>query len=311
MHVGFDPTFVDIFVRLMDNRGHLIENLPPVGYHHRTCLTDEIAGGNGVNVARTLGRLGEFLTLVIPADDYFISLLKKDAVLSKFPITKINGCGSNRTIALITSKGEIQLNAVTNSMGLRQWSKGVHQHWLDSPAKIFLNWGLNPLSHEWVSCQILSLAGYTHQEIHEIGDKNVVVTALKQDLPEKYPIFMDTGLIGNHPNFIELAELRSKISETKTAYVVGNEEEETELRQSNPKNLIIHSARNVQARSTSNNLDLEVPKLPRGERNYVGAGDAFLAGLIKSCLSGQEVMERTTIQYAIEVAQCHILNRFD
>ncbi|RMG20866.1 MAG: carbohydrate kinase family protein [Methanobacteriota archaeon] len=310
MKIGFDPTFVDIMVELRKNDGSLIESLPLPGHHHRNCRTTEIAGGNGVNVGRVLKRLGRDISIVVPLDELFRGLLKKDPYLNWSDVLEISNGGSNRTIALIWKKGEIQLNSVSYSLGMQNWSPEVHEAWISSPIAVFLNWGLNPLAHEWVSCQILSLAGCTHEEIHEFSSSQLIEQAMDIDLASTPPILVDTGLLRDHSHIESLTKLKNKIMGIGNSILVCNEEEAQENLQLGDANLIIHSSNEVIIKSNDLRKRVDVPFLRNGERNFVGAGDAFLAGLIDCLLNDQDPLANSSIIHAINVAQAHILNDF-
>ncbi len=310
MIIGFDPTFVDIVVRLFGAEGNLLPSLPSAGHHHRNCTIVEVAGGNGVNVARTLAKLGIDVTAVIPFDDYFGGLLRNETNQDHLKILEIPGVGSNRTVAVIWNDGELQLNSVSQSLGRVNWTKEIHQSWMKSPIHVFLNWGLNPLASEWVACQVLALSGFSWKEIFEIEPQRLIDFALKSEFLSDNPIFLDTGLLKEHQNYSDLQSLKRKIIANENAVLVCNEEEEKESTIFENGPFVVHSSQKVFLKTKNKRISIPVHALPDGERNFVGAGDAFLAGLIEVTLDGNDPLSLDSISRSINVAQAHILNDF-
>ena len=174
--IGFDPAFIDTLVRLESIDGELLDTLPPLGHHHRKTKILRVAGGNGVNISSTLLKLGVDHKLVIPLNDLFSSLLAMRGIKNNVvPIS----AEISETVALTMSGGELQLNEIKGKLQFKHWTQEVHQAWINSPIRLFLNWGLNQTSVEWVAIQWLASCDWSYDRI--INEKDLYNAALQTE----------------------------------------------------------------------------------------------------------------------------------
>ncbi len=309
MKIGFDPTFLDVFVYSLDANGRLIPKLPNPGHHVRNSLIKEVAGGNGVNVARTLARLGHDPALVIPYDDYFMEVLSLDPHLKNLERHRIHDCGSNRTIAVIWGEGEIQFNHTSNNLEKRHWTQDVHHLWTESSFHVFLNWGLNSTSNEWVTCQLLALSGIKNNELKELSKRDAIELAMEVSIECDHPILIDTGRFDHHSEKEELVNLFAKLAGLDQCIVLMNEEEAPVLQEIPMQNYILHTPERIKAKFKSETIHVDVPPLKEA-LNFVGAGDAFLAGIIDGLKLGVG-LSKDLLLNGVRVAQKHIMDTFD
>ena len=277
--IGFDPAFLDILVKLEDEEGNLNEKLPLPGHHHRMTRIHKQAGGNGVNIASVLCKLGYDVNLVIPLNNEFKDLLYIKG-LNK--ITKING-EISETIAITWKEGEIQLNDVRCELGKEQWTGEIDKLWKETPIKLFTNWGLNIKSLEWVSKQFSSITElFTNSSDSENNDL-FNINSLNSH------ILIEPGSLKNHPDKHDLVKILKHIMSVpneKLTILLANEEEADEFFSISGGVKIIHSKSEIQIFQEDTSTIIQVPNLKCEPNTYLGAGDAFLSGIIHSILSG-------------------------
>ncbi len=294
LSIGFDPSFIDTLVWLNDKNGDLITDIPPLGMHHRTSLIKRVAGGNGVNISYILNKLNLNHYLIISVNDYYMSLLEKRGIRNIIPIKNAN---ISETVALITKNGEIQCNYFTTSLGIDHWSPEIHKYWQNSSINVFLNWGLNKTALEWVSIQWLASCGWSYDEIINID--NYFSTAINTTNCEK-SIIIEPGSIKHHKDSKQLYKLLEHISlNTEDLIFSANEEEKIEFSKFIFTTKIIHTKNYVLTYNKDNIID-KIKVIPiENAINFVGAGDAFLAGLIYD----KYKYNRLNVNFAIKVAQ--------
>ncbi len=304
IYLGFDPVFRDITVLLKDGVGGLARGLPPVGVHHPYATVSERAGGNGVNVFRTLRSLGVECELVIACDDSFENLLRTEG-LGAIRFADVPG---NSTVILSFRDGETQINAAGMELGQSLWTRDVHSYWTESSINVSTNWWLNPVAPEWVASQILGSTGMSYSELLTLRDP--VEYVLSQEVRFKQVFVTDPGMIHEHKDSEVLVKLLDRVLCDPRAILVGNEHEVPTIlpRLSDPHLVVIHRADSVTLLRNGEEDVVGVDPLPMGARNFVGAGDAFLAGFIHEFLSHSTDPLRA-IHRANAVARAHILGK--
>ncbi|MDH5401521.1 MAG: hypothetical protein OEZ01_12795 [Candidatus Heimdallarchaeota archaeon] len=299
LSIGFDPSFIDTLVRVQ-NGNSLATHLPLPGNHHRDSFIQRIAGGNGVNVSYVLSKIDIPHTLVVPVNQEFEMLLKQRGIINFYSIN----ADISETVALTYSKGDIQFNHQRSVLNRIHWSKEIHDLWVNSPIAIFLNWGLNIDSLEWVSLQWLSICGWNFDEL--LSERDLFSHALEMNCPSK-PIILEPGSIKTHHSKDNLTKLLTNMSKseiTDKLIFCCNEEEVSEYRTINFPNFVLHTSKFVELIGSEEKL-VDVPKLRREPETFVGAGDAFLAGMISSVLK-----DEIDLDYCIKVAQTYLLNDY-
>lgn len=295
LSIGFDPSFVDTLVRVENPDGSLGRDLPKPGHHHRTPTINRIAGGNGVNISAMLVGLNIEHTLVVPCDQEFFLLLKKRNIKS---IQSID-CKVNNSVGITWLAGEMQFNDARFGPSKENWTKNIQNLWTESSLQCYINWGLNPNSLEWASIQWLASCGWNHQEISE--EDNLFDAALKVENPMK-SILLEPGSIKSHKDKKRLNQLLNYIGENSKdlefAVFSSNEEEFTEYSEVQMKQFILHTSNFVSIKIGDKLERFEVPKLLNEPTTYVGAGDAFIAGIIKSILENE-----LDLEMGVKVAQ--------
>ncbi|MHA2101046.1 MAG: hypothetical protein ACW99A_20415 [Candidatus Kariarchaeaceae archaeon] len=277
--VGFDPSFIDTLVRVNNENGTLAHSLPDPGHHHRDSFITRIAGGNGVNISAILTKIGIDHVLVAPCNQEFLILLKRRHIER----IEMIECEINETVGLTWSPGEIQFNYGRHGLSKKHWTSKVHDLWTNSFIQTYLNWGLNPTSLEWVSVQWLATCGWTFEEISET--KNPISAALNATSPNN-SIIVEPGSIRLHKNKDELMKILIHISEESQglqfAIFSSNEEEYNEYSKVKMKQCIMHTSSYVEYKTEKDMQTYQVEGLLKEPKTFVGAGDAFLAGIIKS-----------------------------
>ncbi|MHA2250242.1 MAG: hypothetical protein ACXAD7_07765 [Candidatus Kariarchaeaceae archaeon] len=303
LYIGFDPAFIDTLVRLECKDGNLLPELPIAGFHHRMSKINRIAGGNGTNVSSILTKLGIQNTLVVPCNPDFELLLKKRVISDIYPIE----VSINETVALTYEPGEIQFNHVRAKLGFINWTKEIHEFWQQSDIQVYLNWGLNPLSHEWVSCQWLASCGWSYDELIEETDRTS--QALEATIPLK-KIILEPGSIKEHNLKQVLTNLLEQIASTsyneEYPILCCNEEEATEYQSITFQHKIVHTDKFVDFYRCGERRRYKVEPLTKDPETFVGAGDAFLAGIIQACLKGSP-----NIKNGIKTAQSFLSGDLD
>ena len=302
LYVGFDPAFIDTLVRAEDISESLIENLPEPGFHHRSSKISRIAGGNGTNIAFILQKLNIPCTLVVPTNQQFITLLAERGIENFISIK----AQVNETVGITWAPGEIQFNAVKGSLGKTQWTPQIHDLWTDSEIHTYLNWGLNQTSNEWVSCQWLASCGWSFEEIYH--EKEIFHQALEA-ASIKYPIILEPGSIASHPHNEYLLSLLKQIGSTdfnpSLPLLSCNEEEKIEFEELSFPTTVVHTAERITIASNDQEFHLQVPPLSNEPTTFVGAGDAFTAGLIAQYLD----KKRIDLEYAIWVSRSFLMGK--
>ncbi|MHA2092633.1 MAG: hypothetical protein ACW98K_17445 [Candidatus Kariarchaeaceae archaeon] len=300
LYIGFDPAFIDTLVRVEDEHGVLNEHLPQPGFHHRSSKILKNAGGNGTNVAYVLSKLNIPCTLVVPTNQQFISLLKERGI-EKFVSLNTE---VNETVGISWAPGEIQFNAVTGSLGKAHWISPIHDLWMGSDLHTYLNWGLNQTSNEWVACQWLASCGWSYEEISQ--EKDYLQQALESSSIQ-YPIFLEPGSIVKHLHFEYLQSLLKQIGSTYfdswLPLLSCNEEEKSEFKGVSFPTIIIHTEDRVTLARNDQEIHLHVPTLRNEPATFVGAGDAFTAGLIARYLDKKQIDP----EYATQIAQSFLM----
>ncbi|MCE7733284.1 MAG: hypothetical protein GPJ54_00305 [Candidatus Heimdallarchaeota archaeon] len=284
LSIGFDPSFVDTLVRVENKDKSLANNLPLPGHHHRTPAINRIAGGNGVNISAILTAIEIEHTLVVPCDEEFQILLNKRRIEL---VEKID-CEVNNSVGITWLAGEMQFNDARHGPSKRNWTESIHNLWIESPLQCYLNWGLNPNSLEWVSILWLASCGWKYQEI--IDERNLFEKAINSDTPVK-SILLEPGSIKFHDEKNKLMQLlhhiANKSNELEYAIFSSNEEEHLEYSDIQMKQYILHTSENVSLKIGEDIKRYEVPRLSKEPLTFVGAGDAFIAGIIHSILGKQ------------------------
>lgn len=297
--IGFDPSFIDILVRVENKHGNLLEHLPKSGFHNRFSKITKIAGGNGVNICAVLGKLGLDHILVVPINEEFKRLLADRNITKSFSISE----EINITVALTWKEGDIQFNQATTRLGIDEWTQEVHDLWVNSPVGTMINWGLNDNSHEWVACQLLASGGFSASEIHESDD----VLGLAKSVDEvRQTLLIEPGKYFHQANAKKLDTLlqhlgKLSLKSDKKCILLYNEEEKPHFSQFTFAQKILHTAKKVIYSNYEENLTFDVPTLETDPITFVGAGDAFFAGIIDSLLK-----EKIDIDHAILVAQQYL-----
>ncbi len=300
MYIGFDPSFLDTIVRLEDNKGELIDKLPLVGHHHRNSKIFRIAGGNGVNIAATLKALGIPVKLIVPTTDEFTKLLNERGI---YDITAI-GTEISETVAINWVEGEIQMNEVRSNLSAKNWTREVHELWMNNPVDVYLNWGLNKSSLEWVYLQWLGSCGVKYSDINFVDLQNQVK---KYNYPLK-PVIIEPGSIKDHKDKNELVNFLKYIDSVDSKFpmvLCANEEEEVEFVDINNITKIIHSSSEIKIMNTS---IIEVPEIKDEIVTFVGAGDAFTSGIIYQLMNKNEDLIEI-VNFAINIAQQKITGK--
>lgn len=299
--VGFDPAFIDTVVRAEDEQGNLMPELPKPGYHHRRSTITRVAGGNAVNVAYVLKKLGNDINLVIPSNNLFDELLKQKGMECVHRIHET----VNETVAVAWEPGEIQFNQVIGEIGSKHYTESIHKYWTQSPIHIMVNWGLNYQSHEWISCLWLASCGWNYEEIDEI--KSTVIDHAIETDNLQHKLVLEPGGILEHPKQEVLHNLLSRMAETShdNLYPVFlcNEEEDKIFAEYNFHSKIIHTSQRVICWNAGTKQVYEVPQLKQ-IKTFVGAGDSFLAGIVHELYQNN----RLAPSYAISVAQKYMTN---
>lgn len=297
--IGFDPSFLDIIIRLEDKNGNLIDKLPKVGHHHRNSKFTRIAGGNGVNIGTTLHKLGFDPKLVIPLNEEFIQLLNNNG------LSNLEGIDSeiSQTVAITWKEGEIQLNEIRGDLNRNNWTERVHDLWQDSPIHVMTNWGLNPSSLEWVYLQWISASGISYSEIQfdDLKKQAFGCRACK-----KYFV-IEPGSIQEHRDREKLLEFLQYMSNCAVNTILCmNEEEAIEYKEIKNFTKITHTATNVTIQNSNGKIIITVPPLQKEPVNFVGAGDAFTAGIVESILKN-DMDIKNMVKNGIRVSQMKII----
>ncbi|MCY3411658.1 MAG: hypothetical protein INQ03_08515 [Candidatus Heimdallarchaeota archaeon] len=293
--VGFDPSFIDEIVRLEDNNGNLIPSFPKPGHHHRNTVIHRIAGGNGVNVAFTLQQLGYNIEVVVPANDEYLILLAQRGLTSVYQL----GTQINQTIAVTWAEGEVQMNSINGKLGKEHWSEVVHEKWQANPLNISINWGLNPSSMEWISLQWIASCNVKYEDILWSDP----VTQALEVHHCKIPLIIEPGLFSQHPDSDQLQLLLKHMMGSGNCILLGNEEERSQYI-SISENKIIHTASSVEI-SKKGTKNVKIPKLEQEPVTFVGAGDAFLSGIVHGILLNIRDLEKL-VNFGISTAQKYI-----
>lgn len=300
--VGFDPSFIDTLVRVEDAKGNLVDDIPPLGHHHRQTNIIRVAGGNGVNISAILHKLNIDHILVVPSNPEF------DILLNKRNIDKVHRIHEqvNESVGITFHSGEMQFNDGKHGLSRIDWSEEVHRYWTESPISLFTNWGLNPTSSDWVSRQWLASCGYSFEEISQISD---VKSQALQAEGCKTNLLLEPGSIISHKDHGFLLDLLDHIGSTtfenQFSIFSANEEENPEFNKLNFRQSIFHSSSKVILSEGGIKSTFDVNPLPCTPTTFVGSGDAFIAGLIKGL---QEM--RLDIDFAIHTAQRFLCNSF-
>lgn len=298
LSIGFDPSFLDTIVRAVDKTGSLLSTLPSPGHHHRMNEISRIAGGNNVNVAYVLMKLGFTFNLVVPANDEFEKYLNERGLTLAHSIHE----DVNETIAVIWQEGEIQFNNVQAKLDKSDWSQAVHSFWMDSSLHVLNNWGLNPTSHEWIACQLLANAGWSYEEIQQLKEPLDNVSSISH---LSKPLIIEPGSIQEHSHQEDLFKILNNVSELSYdrdfPLFCANEEEKPEYEGIDFKTKIIHSATEVLLIHNGEISKYDVPLIEEIV-TLVGAGDAFLAGIIAGYLQSDTI----NVDFAVSVAQAYI-----
>ncbi len=282
--IGFDPAFIDTLVRVQNKSGKLEDALPPPGFHHRSSTISKVAGGNGTNVAFVLNKLNVDNILVVPTNNEFEILLGKRGLTNFISIND----RINDTVGITWKKGEIQFNCIRGDLRKSDWSPKIHQLWQNSPLHVYLNWGLNPSSSEWVSCQWLASCDWSYDELQ--SEKNVNAQALEED-NLKNPVILEPGSVKSHKDTNFLLNLLNQMGEIESELnhiiLCCNEEENQEFTSFKFNTKIVHTSSAVQLFQGDDIVKYQVKSLKNEPLTYVGAGDAFLAGIIESLLKNK------------------------
>lgn len=281
LSIGFDPSFVDTLVRVENKDRTLASDLPLSGHHHRTPTINRIAGGNGVNISAILNSIGIEHVLVVPCDEEFQILLNN----RRIELVEKISCKVNNSVGITWLAGEMQFNDARYGPSMENWTEKIHALWIESPLQSYLNWGLNPNSVEWVSILWLASCGWNHQDI--IEETNLFDKAIKVDSPNK-SILLEPGSIKSHKEKNKLTQLLNHIAnnskQLEYAIFSSNEEEYGEYSDIKMKQYILHTSEFVSLTIGENTKRYDVPRLLKEPLTFVGAGDAFIAGIIKSIL---------------------------
>ncbi len=306
--VGFDPSFIDIIVEAKNKEGEFLDKLPVPGNHNRTASILQRPGGNGVNVSIELEKLKIPNTLVSSMSNYFVLMLNK-LKLKYTELSPILTKDQNQTVAINWLEGDNQYNSVVSSLGKPEFSKDVYDLWVGSPIKMYLNWGLNPKSPEWIASLYLASNGYKYQEIFD--ELDVIKLALNAESTNSGLVLIEPSNFDFHRDEQALFNLLRKLLKDTNSYLLYNEFEESYFNE-NLKGLsynkLLHTAKDVQIDTPSESITVEVPKLKQPGINFTGAGDSFLAGIISSKLKDNSPqLTKYSIVKGIEAAQNHIL----
>lgn len=297
LNIGFDPSFIDTIVRAQNSYGLLIDTLPEPGDHHRISKINKTAGGNSVNISYTLKKLQLSHNLIIPSNDEFDLLLGKRKLKVEYKLHN----QINETVAINWNKGEIQFNDSSSTLNVDHFTKKVYQYWTDSHIQCLLNLGLNHTSLEWLSCLWLSSCGWEFEDIKNLSKSSLISNAINEQNLIK-PIILDPGSIKFHPNRPQLIELLANISQSNKddiyPILINNNHEYYEYQKLAFPTKITHSAEEVIYKTMSNTFNYDVPKLDNIQ-TFVGAGDAFFAGILFSLYQSKTI----DIEFAINIAQ--------
>ncbi|MHA1304593.1 MAG: carbohydrate kinase family protein [Candidatus Heimdallarchaeaceae archaeon] len=304
---GYDPTFIDIDIRPLEDESRLIKKFPPLGSHWLDTDIKFRPGGNGFNFCRALSTLGEKVTFVGPSNDFFQSLVKNlNLDLEIFPI---KGAEVNYTAILNLYDGEVQFNNVRSKLSPNLLTPELLELFRLSPVKSISNVSLNPDSIEWVSSLLLSL----------VDASNPLITDISAKLEEKFKhigqtkidgiIFIDPSDISHYNRLHEFYKLLTSLKKFVCTKILSVNEYEMqtlcsienlsplELSKKLDLNIIFHTAAEVCFYSNKETITLSTRTL-RKKVTFVGAGDVFNAAVVFKLLKNESTYD--ALKFGIE-----------
>ncbi|MHA2503732.1 MAG: hypothetical protein ACXAE3_12795, partial [Candidatus Kariarchaeaceae archaeon] len=236
---------------------------------------------------------------VVPSNPVFDSLLEERDLRCAYRIHD----QVNDTVALQWAPGEIQFNAVTSTLNRDHFTSEVYHLWGKSKIQVSVNWALNPDADLWISSLWLASCGWEYDRITSLSDTELIEAAIgESDLQQ--PFLLEPGSLKDHRQNANLKKLLLTISRASFEFYPVfscNEEEKDEFAEMHFPTTIVHTSKLVTEYSSKGKRLFEVPELSNIQ-TFVGAGDAFIAGLLyKLYMQG-----RLDPDYAISVAQEHM-----
>lgn len=159
---GYDPVFLDILVTPKDKKGNTLHDLPKLGEHVPNTDIKLVAGGNALNVAKVMSKLGQGheVMLVANMNSFFMSLIRK--VIKQIQLYATTDQEPNYTCALHLRDGEWQMNAIKHGFAQEHLTPTAFVLLALSSVIPFSNFGLNQLAAPRLySRMIRFLNGYT------------------------------------------------------------------------------------------------------------------------------------------------------
>ena len=153
---------------------------------------------------------------------------------------------------------------------------------------------------EWIHCQWLASCGVAFEDL----DQFVEINDLNQLNPTK-TLVVEPGNIQDHQDKAQLMELLEIMVSKDQVIFLCNEEEFKEFAQLPARNMVVHSSDKLLVRWKKREKEMVVPTLPCEPKNFIGAGDAFLAGIISALMQSHHNLDQIA-SMAISVAQDHI-----
>ena len=309
IHGGFDPAFIDINIRPMNEKdGRLISDLPPLGSHHTLTDIVLIPGGNGFNLCRTLASVGHQVTYVGPSSQLYENLIKENNI--PLTVKPIKNAEVNFTGVLNLQGGEIQFNSVKGKLSTEHLSEDLLDCYMKSPLKCISNVALNTTSIEWISSLILSL--WSLDFIECLTEKNPPQKILNEMQQTDFEgiLFIDPSDITHFTRieeFITFLKETSKLLGEKYLSVNENELKRIlDVSQKTPDEfvnefgipIIYHSASEIIFYG-KDRISLKSKELTR-KTNFVGAGDCFNGMFLNSVFQKESVED--SLQSAINGA---------
>lgn len=305
---GFDLSFIDIDVIPLNQNNLLINELPPLGSHHKNTRIEFKPGGNGFNLCRTIGNLGRNVTYVGPSSPFFESLVRDNNIpVNIFPIIDTE---PSYTSILNMSNGEIQFNSVKQFLSFQHISEDIIEKFRSSLLKPISNVSLNDQSIEWTYSLLLSLV---YEDPISFVKESTNIDKIREKIHrmdfEGILLIDPSDLVG----FNRLKEFCLILKDLRNfhgdKFLSVNESEIYCLLTSFDKSLkelsdylnlpiIVHTPNYVQyeGKQSFKLKTLEIKKA----LTFVGAGDCFNGAFVHSLLNSNSLLD--SLQYAIESA---------
>ncbi len=299
LNVGFDPVFIDVLTKILDKSGSLSDTLPGIGDHHPWSSIQLVPGGNGFNFARALHRKKENVIFWGKIDPVYEALLK----ISE-PKMKTGTLGeqkkdftSNITVALETTKGELQINYVNNFVAPNDLQKNAIDALEKTKIVSFLNIGLNREWNELFYFMSNIIKNNNKLEVALFDPSTLKDFSQWEELKKWYEESFK-NINANKIISVNEFEAEKLISKYSLEFFI-------EI----ASFFIVHTAEKVSIYSSQKRDTVMVPVLKNEPLTHVGIGDTFNAGLVYALLRGEDIVK--AVKFGIQYAQELMMRGWD